>query len=103
MIVKQLTKHHLEFLSLKGSCTGSPESTLAKMPNCWKSHVVYGPVHEILVLIAYVQKPPIKAYTDVLSGVCDLNFSLRLFHLHSCFMYASSECSSESAHLHRPS
>ena len=25
-----LTKHHLEFLSLRGGCTGSPESTLVK-------------------------------------------------------------------------
>ena len=40
MSVKLLTKHHLEFLSLKGDCTGSSESTLVKMPHCWKSHVV---------------------------------------------------------------
>ena len=33
--VKLLTEHHLEFLSLKGGCTGSPESTHAKMPYCW--------------------------------------------------------------------
>ena len=26
------------FLSLKGGCTGSSESTLVKMPHCWKSH-----------------------------------------------------------------
>ena len=39
MSVKLLTKHHLEFLSLKGGCTGSTESTLVKMPHCWKSHV----------------------------------------------------------------
>ena len=38
MIVKQLTEHHLEFLSLKGGCRGSSESTLVKMSNCWKSH-----------------------------------------------------------------
>ena len=31
MTVKVLTKHYLEFLSLKGSC----------MPHCWKSHVKY--------------------------------------------------------------
>ena len=37
--VKLLTKHHLEFLSLKGGCTGSTESTRVKMPHCWKSHV----------------------------------------------------------------
>ena len=31
MIVKLLTEHHLEFLSLKGGCIGSSESTLVKM------------------------------------------------------------------------
>ena len=30
MIVKLLTEHHLEFLSLKGGCGGSSESTLVK-------------------------------------------------------------------------
>ena len=39
MTVKLLTEHHFEFLSLKGGCTCSPESTLVKMPHCWKSHV----------------------------------------------------------------
>ena len=39
MSVKLLTEHHLELLSLKGDYTGSSESTLVKMPHCWKSHV----------------------------------------------------------------
>ena len=39
MTQRQLTVHHLEFLSLKGDCTYSSESTLVKMPHCWKSHV----------------------------------------------------------------
>ena len=39
MIVKLLTEHHLEFLSLIEGCTGSSESTIAKMPHCLKSHV----------------------------------------------------------------
>ena len=38
MIVKLLTEQHLEFLSLQGGCRGSSESTLVKIPNCWKSH-----------------------------------------------------------------
>ena len=38
MSVKLLTELHLEFLSLKGYCTVSSESTLVKMPHCWKSH-----------------------------------------------------------------
>ena len=40
MIVKLLTEHHLEFLSLKGGCRGSSMSTLVKMSYCWKSHAV---------------------------------------------------------------
>ena len=40
MIVKLLVEHHLEFLSLKGGCRGSSESTLVKMSNCWKSHAL---------------------------------------------------------------
>ena len=40
MIVKLLTEHHLEFLSLKGGCRGSSESTHVKMPHCWKSHAL---------------------------------------------------------------
>ena len=40
MIVKLLNEHHLEFLSLKGGCRGSSESTLVKMSNSWKSCAV---------------------------------------------------------------
>ena len=39
MTIKLMTEHHLEVLSLKEGCTGSPESTLVKMLHCWKSHV----------------------------------------------------------------
>ena len=38
MIVKLMTEHHLEFLSLKGGCRGSSESSNIKMPHCWKTH-----------------------------------------------------------------
>ena len=39
MNVKLLTEHHLESLRSKGGSTGSLESTLVKIPHCWKSHV----------------------------------------------------------------
>ena len=39
MTVKLLTEQYLEYLSLKGGCTGSSQSTLVKMPHCWKSRV----------------------------------------------------------------
>ena len=52
MNIKLLTEHHLEFLSLKGGCTGSSESTLVKIPNCWKSHVMahlfFGKKHQMV-------------------------------------------------------
>ena len=40
MSVKLRTGHRLEFLSLIGGCTGSSESTLVKIPHCWKSHAM---------------------------------------------------------------
>ena len=43
MVVKLLTEHHLEFLSLKGGCTGSSESTLVKFleVSCRGSLIVF--------------------------------------------------------------
>ena len=40
LIVKLLSEHYLEFLSLKGGCRGLSESILVKMPHCWKSHIM---------------------------------------------------------------
>ena len=40
MIIKLLTEHHLEFLSLKRGCIGWSEFTHVKMPHCWKSHAM---------------------------------------------------------------
>ena len=40
MIVKLLTEHHLELLSLTGGCRGSSEFTHVKMPHCWNSHAL---------------------------------------------------------------
>ena len=39
MTVKLLTEHHLEFLSLKGDCTGLSESTLVKIPHFVGNHM----------------------------------------------------------------
>ena len=59
MIVKLLTEHHLEFLSLKVGCTGSSESTLVKMSNCWKSHDT---THIIIMpMVSYVSGVAIGA------------------------------------------
>ena len=40
MTFKLLTEPHLEFISLTRGFTCSYESTLIKMPHCWKSHVM---------------------------------------------------------------
>ena len=37
---KLLTEQHLQFLCLKGGCTGWSESTLVKMAHCWKSNAL---------------------------------------------------------------
>ena len=58
MIVKLLTEHNLEFLSLKGGCRGSSESTLVKMSNCWKSHAAAPIV--ITQLPAYYENQAMK-------------------------------------------
>ena len=50
MTVMLLTEHHLEFLSLKGGCTCSSESTLVKMPHCWILHV---PVHMYITVVVF--------------------------------------------------
>ena len=47
IIVKLLTEHHLEFLSFKGGCTGSYESTHVKIPLFGKYHAV---AHMMLLL-----------------------------------------------------
>ena len=39
MSVRLLAEHHFGARSLQGGCTGSSESTLVKIPHCWKSHV----------------------------------------------------------------
>ena len=54
MIVKLLTEHHLEFLSLKGGCTCLSESTHIKIPHCWKSHA--GAHIQICVIIKCLTK-----------------------------------------------
>ena len=50
MIVKLLSEHHLEFLSLRGGCRGSSESKHVKMPHCWKSHALA--LNNSIVLLA---------------------------------------------------
>ena len=66
MSVKLLTEHHLVFQSLEGGCTGSSESTLVKMPHCWKSHVM---AHFFLYLDTVLNKHHISVRFDLISNI----------------------------------
>ena len=54
MAPRLMTEQHLEFLRLKGYCTGSSESTLVRMPHCWKSHVA---AHYLIFFKIYKNLP----------------------------------------------
>ena len=71
MIVKLLTEHHLEFLSLKAGCRGSSESTLVEMSNCWK----FQALAQLFYIYQYIDTTKQMAYT---LSVLLLDFSLTL-------------------------
>ena len=53
MSAELLFKQYLEFLSLKGDCTGSSESSPVKIPHYWKSRVTayICPFHDFSVML----------------------------------------------------
>ena len=75
MSVKLLTQNDLEFLRLKGGCTGSSESTLVKMPHCWKSHVTAQYIHP-----HYIQPQFHQSTLPSIHHIQSINLS---FHLHT--------------------
>ena len=66
--IKLLTEHHLEFLSLTGGCKGSSESTLVKMPHCWKSHVAAHIKEKIALLLKAVTLSKLILSTEFLNA-----------------------------------
>ena len=56
--------------------------------------------HIILVLITNVQMPLINGHADVHREATGLNVGL-IIHFSTYFVYASSECSCDSAHMRR--
>ena len=79
MSVKLLTEHDLEFLSLTGSCTGSYESTLVKMPHCWKSNVtaqLYETVNQLYLTGAHAPKS-VSLYTIITKII----FNIRIAYI----------------------
>ena len=87
MNFKLLTEHHMEVLSLKGGCTGTSESTLVKMPHCWKSHVAAHIILKILTLW------PCDIYNGTTPRALffKINFFKKLFreHCHSAKWFGS--------------
>ena len=71
MIVKLLTEHRLEFLSLKGGCRGSSMSTNVKMPHCWKSHWL------ILFIFSWDMIFTLQLLTQLLSCLTEKNIDER--------------------------
>ena len=65
MTAKLLAEQHLEFLSLKGGCTGSSESTLVKMPHCWKSRVV-AQMENVMVFLLIFMKNKTTFHVNIL-------------------------------------
>ena len=56
------------------------------------------PAHEILVLLAYVQKPPLNTLDDIFSGARGLNCGRSL---HPFFVYERSKGTGKYVHFHR--
>ena len=70
MIVKLLTEQHLEFLSSKGGCTGSSESTLVKI--CFV--LLQAPATSILVPRSVIQVPESSNSTNSTEALPDKVF-----------------------------
>ena len=60
---------------------------IVTVPDTQNIVYLYEPAHTILVLIAYVEMPLIKAHADAFSGARGLIFGLS--HLHPYFVYVS--------------
>ena len=76
MSVKLLTEHHVGFLSLIGGCRGSSETTLVKMPHCWKSHVAAHTLYSMAsgIAIAVIVGEPPGLHLKIKHIVCFMGY-----------------------------
>ena len=58
MAVMLLTEQDLEFLSLKGGCTGLSESILFKIPHCWKSRAAAQFIYQLPLILTALSHVP---------------------------------------------
>ena len=99
MIVKLLTEHLFEFLSLKGGCRGSSESTHVKMPHCWKSHVTA----QIKCTKLLIAQASLLDYRSNFSIRLTLFVSMNFYHLLryiECALATLCRCARSSAQGH---
>ena len=61
IVIKLLSEHHLEFLRLKGDCSGLSESTLVKLTHCWKSHAL---AHMIQIRGLFLSNSPYQRFEN---------------------------------------
>ena len=76
MTFKLLAEQHLEFLRLKGGCTGWSESILFKMPHCWKSHLtaqMFSKSNKKIIKIFWLKKASYLGPTYELFNCGDVN------------------------------
>ena len=73
MIVKLLTEHNVEFLSLKGGCRGSSESIHVKMPHCWKSHAL-AHYYYLICFISFICEKTHKVWFKIF----EINFVIQI-------------------------
>ena len=71
MIVKLLTEHHLEFVSLKGGYRGSSESTHVKMPHCSKSHAMTHFYNSVSDAANSLNLPTLVSFVDFYNATLD--------------------------------
>ena len=86
MNVKLLSKHHLEFLSLKGGCTGLYESILVKMPHCWKSHVAAHMTLKVIWNYTFSMQSSRFCHYMYMRDVFMTFIAKRILHEWSCFI-----------------
>ena len=85
MSIKLLAEHHLEFLSLKGGCKGSSDSTHVKMPHCWKSHVAAHMCFVLSIILSCLLLAALwSPATSLLSCMICFLMILSLSHMVSC-------------------
>ena len=80
MIVRLLTEHHMECLSLRKGCRGSSESTHVEMPHCWTFHAA---AHFMIQSASYHEEASFRRISQAL--ILANFFFIKLHFIHFLF------------------